>query len=461
MVLNHALAQELGLDFGEMSPASQACLFSGNGLPEGATPFAQAYAGHQFGHFTHLGDGRALMWGEHITPTGARVDIQFKGSGPTPYSRRGDGKAALGPMLREYLISEAMHALGIPTTRSLAVALTGEPVYRETILPGAILTRVAQSHIRVGTFEYAAAAGSKQDLEALVDYTLNRHYPALRESPNKALALLEAVMERQVDLMVNWMRVGFIHGVMNTDNMLLSGETIDYGPCAFMDSYDPHTVFSAIDHQGRYAFANQPKIAQWNLARLAEALLPLIDDNSERALQKATVVISAFGPHYSQRWQQMMCGKLGLVGTHPEDAALIRDLLAWMQQHALDYTTTFWQLGQGALPQERPFTQKFFKDWGVRWEARRQKNTPSKEQKGQRMKEMNPMIIPRNHVVEAVLKAAAAGNYQPFLDFHKALKTPYGHDASADDPGVDDPSLADYHSPPTPAERVYQTFCGT
>ena len=282
VILNQELACSMGLDFSGLSENDKAILFAGNRLPDNAKPYAQAYAGHQFGHFTMLGDGRAIVWGEHITPDKKRLDVQFKGAGRTPYSRSGDGRAALGPMLREYIISEAMHALQIPTTRSLAVVQTGEPVMRQTPLPGAILTRVASSHIRVGTFEFAAAQNSQDLIQSLMDYTIERHYPNLIESDQKAIALLKAVILRQADLIIEWMRVGFIHGVMNTDNMTLSGETIDYGPCAFMDAYDPKTVFSSIDHRGRYAYANQPRITQWNIARLAEALLPLIDDDEKK-----------------------------------------------------------------------------------------------------------------------------------------------------------------------------------
>jgi len=353
VILNDGLAASLGLDFSALTDQEKAALFAGNTLPEGAEPFAQAYAGHQFGHFTILGDGRAHVWGEHMTPDGQRLDIQFKGSGRTPYSRRGDGRAALGPMLREYIISEAMHALGIPTTRSLAVVTTGEDVLRETMLPGAILTRVAASHIRVGSLEFAAAQGDKDTVVALLNYTINRHDPDLKDAENKALAMLERVMERQSDLIVHWMRVGFIHGVMNTDNMTISGETIDYGPCAFMDAYDPNTVFSSIDQMGRYAYANQPVIAQWNIARLAEALLPLIDADIDRAVQKAEEAVNRFPALYKTKWLAMMRAKLGLFGAQDGDEKLISDLLDWMQHHHADWTNTFRDLSIGKKPAEQ------------------------------------------------------------------------------------------------------------
>ncbi|MEO0475756.1 MAG: YdiU family protein, partial [Planctomycetota bacterium] len=345
VVFNDALADELGLGLSKLSEASLADLFSGNALPKNAKPLAQSYAGHQFGHFTMLGDGRAHLLGEHITPDGSRIDLQLKGSGRTPYSRGGDGRAVLGPMLREYLIAEAMHALGIPTTRSLAVVATGEPVQRETLLPGAILTRVATSHIRVGTFQFAGAMQDRTMLQALLDYTIERHDPDLMEADNKALALLDRVMHRQADLIVHWMRVGFIHGVMNTDNTVLSGETIDYGPCAFMDAYEPATVLSSIDVNGRYAYANQPAIIAWNLARLAEALLPLIHPNADEAVAIAEEKVNGFGDLYRDKWLTMMRSKLGLLGSDGGDYELISELLTWMKSNHADYTNTFRDLG--------------------------------------------------------------------------------------------------------------------
>ncbi len=451
VIVNEELAAAMGLDFSALSDKEQAALFAGDTLPCGAEPFAQAYAGHQFGHFAMLGDGRAHMWGEHITADGARLDMQFKGSGRTPYSRRGDGRAALGPMLREYIISEAMHALGIPTTRSLAVVTTGENVLRETHLPGAILTRVASSHIRVGTFEFAAAQGDHALVRTLLDYTVNRHDPGMKEARKTALAFLQKVMARQVDLIVHWMRTGFIHGVMNTDNMTISGETIDYGPCAFMDAYNPETVFSSIDHMGRYAYANQPLIAQWNLARLAETLLPLIDTDMKKAIQKAEETINGFAALYQKKWLAMMRAKLGLFDAHKDDGKLISDLLDWMQNNHSDYTNTFRDLSQAHRPDAKIYEHKVFVDWYERWQARLQANTKPLTSSLCLMKNNNPAVIPRNHKIEETLEAAAAGDMKPFHDLLSALKEPY----------KDRAHLEPYQSPPTAGERVYQTFCGT
>src|SRR4051794_37853057 len=348
IVFNRPLAIALGLDADALDGPDGAVILGGNALPEGATPIAQAYAGHQFGYFTALGDGRAILLGEQITPAGDRVDIQLKGPGRTPFSTRGDGRAALGPMLREYLVSEAMHALGIPTTRSLAVVATGEPVYRDRRLDGAVLTRVAASHIRVGTMQWAAAHQDRDALRALSDYTRARHYPELAASPEPHIALFDAILERQARLIARWQLVGFVHGVMNTDNMALSGETIDYGPCAFMDAYDPATVFSSIDHGGRYAYGNQPSIAQWNLARLAEAMLPLFDPDAERAVERATAALDRFPALFEQHWLDGLRAKLGLFTPEPDDLALVNDLLAWMQRTAADFTNTFRALTGGA-----------------------------------------------------------------------------------------------------------------
>jgi serine/tyrosine/threonine adenylyltransferase len=341
VLLNHRLAKALGLDFSQTTPAQLAAYFSGNALPPGAQPIAQAYAGHQFGGFNMLGDGRAILLGEQLTPDGQRFDIQLKGAGPTLYSRRGDGRATLSAVLREYLMSEAMYQLGIPTTGSLAVTVTGEQVRRETIQPGGVLARVAASHIRVGTFEYIGRFESQETLQTFTDYTIQRHYPQLLGAQNKALALLEAVLQRQVSLITHWMRVGFIHGVMNTDNMSIAGETIDYGPCAFMNRYHPATAFSAIDQQRRYAFGNQPPIAQWNLARLAGALLPLIDAVPEKAIELAQPIINQFPALYTDAWLDMMRHKLGWVGAEAADADMIAALLDWMEQQGADYTNTF------------------------------------------------------------------------------------------------------------------------
>ena len=451
VILNTPLAIELGLDFSDISLDKQAVIFAGNQMPESAEPFAQAYAGHQFGHFTMLGDGRAIVWGEHITPTGQRFDLQFKGSGPTPYSRGGDGRAPLGPMLREYIISEAMQALNIPTTRSLAVVTHGEQVYRETTLPGAILTRVASSHIRVGTFQFAALKEDEETIQALLDYTIKRHYPEIKEKQNKALFLLKAVIEKQAELITHWMRVGFIHGVMNTDNMALSGETIDYGPCAFMDTYDPGTVFSSIDHTGRYAYANQPAITQWNLARLAETLLPLINENAEKARDLAEEAINGFGVVYKEKSLSMLRAKVGLFGEQPEDEKLITDLLDWMHQKGADYTNTFLDLTNESPPKGESYNSDTFKEWHTRWQARIVKNTQPLESSLALMRANNPVVIPRNHIVEQALDAATNGDLHPLNDLLAALQEPYKN-------GSD---LKPYQCPPKPEEKVCHTFCGT
>jgi len=451
VTFNAPLASDMGLDFSGISTDAKAALFGGNIMPEGAEPLAQAYAGHQFGHFTMLGDGRAILWGEHITPSGQRLDIQFKGSGPTPYSRGADGRAVLGPMLREYITSEAMHALNIPTTRSLAVVTNGEKVYRETGLPGAILTRIASSHIRVGTFEYAALQQDKGITQKLVNYTIDRHYPWIKEEHNKTLSLLKAVIEKQADLIIHWMRVGFIHGVMNTDNMTLSGETIDYGPCAFMDAYNPKTVFSSIDHMGRYAYANQPNIAQWNLARLAETMLPLLDDEIEKAADTIEEVINGFGALYKDKWLSMMRAKLGLFGARAEDESLITDLLGWMQRVGADYTNTFQHLTEDKPPQGEPYNDRAFKEWYTHWQAQLAKNTKPLKSSLSLMRANNPAVIPRNHKVEQVLDAATNGNLKPLKNLLAALQEPYKNRSD----------LKPYQSPPEPEDRVYQTFCGT
>lgn len=442
VVFNHALARQLGLGLEGVAEEDLAQLFAGNALPEGAAPIAQAYAGHQFGYFTMLGDGRAIVLGEHLTPAGERFDIQLKGSGRTPYSRSGDGRAALGPMLREYVVSEAMHALGIPTSRSLAVVTTGEPVYREDVLTGAILTRVAASHLRVGTFQYVAATGDAAALRTLLDYAISRHYPDIAGAANPALAFLGAVIERQAELIVDWMRVGFIHGVMNTDNMTISGETIDYGPCAFMNAYDPATVFSSIDRDGRYAFGNQPPIAQWNLAKLASALLSVIHDDEKQAIAQAQEQIYGFKDIYEARWTAMMRRKLGLFGAEPEDASLIADLLGWMHENKADYTNTFRGLTRGAIPHDA---------WHARWQARLTRQAEPRESALALMRAANPAYIPRNHQVEAALTAATEqGDLQPLHKLLAVLAEPY---AERD-------GLSEYQSP-QPDDRLYRTFCGT
>jgi len=449
VIFNEKLADEIGLDLSGMDGEERTKLLSGNLVPEGIEPLAQAYAGHQFGNFTMLGDGRAIVLGEHLTPSGQRLDLQFKGSGRTPYSRGGDGRAALGPMLREYVVSEAMHALGIPTTRSLAVVTTGEKVYRENELPGAILTRIAGSHVRVGTFEYASLHEDKTVTQALLDYLVDRHFPTIKEKENQPLALLEAVIEQQAGLITHWMRVGFIHGVMNTDNMALSGETIDYGPCAFMDVFAPDTVFSSIDHKGRYAYANQPYIAQWNLARLAESLLPLMHDEREDAIGMAEDSLNAFEQVYKAKWLAMMGSKLGLAEAKKEDESLITDLLDWMHENGADYTNTFRALSQEELPDAELYATENFQAWQTRWQVRL--GEEDLDSSLALRKSVNPVVIPRNHKVEEALQAGEEGDLEPFRKLLQALENPY----------EDGDHLTPYQSPPKPEEKVLQTFCGT
>lgn len=451
IVLNGPLAASLGLSEQALRSAEGAAVLAGNRVPEGAEPLAQAYAGHQFGHFTMLGDGRALLLGEQMTPAGERFDIQLKGSGETPYSRRGDGLAALGPMLREYIISEAMHALGIPTTRSLAVTATGETILRETELPGAVLTRVAASHIRVGTFQYAAAGGTVQNLRTLADYTLQRHYPEAAGADNRYLALLREVVRRQAALIAKWQLVGFIHGVMNTDNMALSGETIDYGPCAFMDTYDPETVFSSIDTYGRYAYGNQPPIAGWNLARFAEALLPLLHDDEEQAVRLAQDAVSEFTGLYQGHWLAGMRAKLGLHGEDPQDEALAKDLLDLMQQHQADYTNTFRLLTLGRPEETAMSGTPEFEAWLKRWHTRFG-GEQGAEASRERMRSSNPAVIPRNHRVEEALSAAVEERDLSVMErLLAALANPYAYAPEQDE----------YAAPPEPSSCRYRTFCGT
>ena len=454
VIVNHELANFLGLHFQELSKSQQAQLFSGNILPKGAKMFSQAYAGHQFGHFTMLGDGRAVVWGEHITKDKMRLDIQFKGSGKTPYSRRGDGKAALGPMLREYIISEAMHYLNIPTTRSLAVAITGEQVMRETPLTGAILTRVASSHIRVGTFEYAAALQDRKLIKAMMDYTINRHFLSkIKKDENRAISLIKIMIESQLNLIVNWMRVGFIHGVMNTDNMALSGETIDFGPCAFMDNYDPNTVFSSIDRHGRYAFANQPKIAQWNLARFVETLLPFIHQDVDKAIKIGEELLNNYTLLYKRKWLEMMKTKIGLFGEYKNDEILINSLLTLMKNEDADYTNTFIKLSE-ILTDEKKINLvniNGLESWCNRWKERLSKNKEPIAESISMMNINNPQVIPRNHKVEAALLSAEEGNFEQFYALLKILKNPYKVDEKA----------KIFQKPPTPDEQVHETFCGT
>lgn len=449
VILNEALAKDLNLDFSKINNKDLAKLFSGNVLPNDTNTIAQAYAGHQFGHFTMLGDGRAVLLGEHLVNNTKRFDIQFKGSGRTSFSRSGDGRAVLGPMLREYIISEAIHALNIPTTRSLAVVSTGEKVVRENLLPGAILTRVASSHIRVGTFQYIAAKQNIDDLTTLVDYTIERHYPEIQSSNNKALDLLNLVMEKQCQLVINWMRVGFIHGVMNTDNMTLSGETIDYGPCAFMDHYDPKTVFSSIDKFGRYSFSNQPPITKWNLARLAECLIPLIDKDEDQAIKIASEIIDNFQNIYETKWLNMMRDKLGLFGEDKDDLELINNLLNWMQSNQADYTNTFCYLMNISSIQDQIYKDKDFIDWSKNWEKRILINGGSKENSLELMKKNNPIVIPRNHKVEEALEAANDNNLKPMYNLLSILKKPYTKQIN----------IEKFQTPSN--NQNYQTFCGT
>ena len=450
LLLNEKLASELNLNFENITKDELSEIFAGNVLPKGSNTIAQAYAGHQFGHFTMLGDGRATLLGEHLTNKKQRYDIQFKGSGKTSFSRNGDGRAALGPMLREYIISEAINYLNIPTTRGLAVVKTGEQVFREIPLPGAILTRVASSHIRVGTFQYIAARENENELKIFFDYVINRHYPHLKDFENIALEFLKAVLDKQIDLVVNWMRVSFVHGVMNTDNMSISGETIDYGPCAFMDTYDPQTVFSSIDKMGRYAYCNQPIITKWNLARLAECLIPLIDTNQNKSIELATDIINSFEKKYEEKWMEMMRRKLGLSILDEKDKFLILDLLTWMHQHKADYTNTFCYLMNEKIQNDKIYTDYHFKIWKKRWQERLKKEKNIQDKSIELMKKNNPIVIPRNHKIEEVLKAAQEDNLKPYLRLLEILKKPYSSREG----------LKDYQTLSNSNEK-YKTFCGT
>lgn len=444
IIINNELAASLGVP-------SQPEVFAGNKIPQGSEPLAQAYAGHQFGHFTMLGDGRAILLGEQITNTGERFDIQLKGSGRTPYSRSGDGRAALSPMLREYVISEAMYGLGIPTTRSLAVVTTGESVLRKKKLQGAILTRVASSHIRVGTFEYAAYFGSIDDLRCLADYTIQRHFSHIEHYKNKYVALLSEVVKRQASLIASWQLVGFIHGVMNTDNMAISGETIDYGPCAFMDIYDPTTVFSSIDIQGRYSFENQPKMAAWNLARFAETLLILLHDDKNEALKLASAEIAKFQSLYRNYWLGGMRVKLGLFDEKQGDDLLINELLTLMQRYEADYTNTFRFL---TLNKKEDLELLFKRDlyhWSEQWYARLNLQGRSKSEVMKLMKSYNPAIIPRNQQVEEALASAKSGSLIKMNNLLRILSKPYEYT----------PEQEEYSKLPISASCCYQTFCGT
>lgn len=449
--LNNSLAKELGLNIDALKSSDGVEILSGNKIPEGSIPLAQAYAGHQFGHFTLLGDGRALLLGEHITPKGERVDIQLKGSGRTPYSRGGDGKAALGPMLREYIISEAMHALNIPTTRSLAVTKTGEAVIRETYLKGAVLTRIASSHIRVGTFQYARNWGTVEDVKKLADYTLKRHYKEIENEENPYLSLLKGVIKRQAELIAKWQLVGFIHGVMNTDNMTISGETIDYGPCAFMDSYDPETVFSSIDINGRYAYKNQPNMAVWNLARFAETLLPLLSTDKDEAIKLAEDELSDFSEIFENNWISGMRAKLGIFNEEASDEELIKNLLSIMQKYKADYTNTFRSLTLGDLDNTEIFTSEEFKEWYKMWQERLSRQDESNELSKKLMKSSNPAVIPRNHRVEEALEAAENGDYSVMDKLLDVLISPFDYSKEQEE----------YAKLPKPSSCRYKTYCGT
>ncbi|MDY0021483.1 protein adenylyltransferase SelO [Arenimonas caeni] len=448
---NAPLADALGLPAAWQAQAAQ--LFSGNTLPEGAEPVALAYAGHQFGHFVpRLGDGRAILLGEWLAPDGRRVDLQLKGAGPTAFSRRGDGRAAIGPVLREFLVSEAMHALGVPSTRSLAAVATGDVVVRDEILPGAVLARVAASHVRVGTFQYFAARGEDAAVRALADHVIARHYPPVAAAEDRYLALLEAVAARQAALVAKWMHVGFIHGVMNTDNVAVSGETIDYGPCAFLDEYHPAKVFSSIDRNGRYAYGNQPPIAQWNLARLAECLLPLFARQGDEGVADARAVIEGFAGLYQRAWLEGLRPKLGLAAAGDDDEALGRDFLAALQAVEADYTLSFHALaaaldGEAAGLPRTPAMDA----WRARWQARLAAEGRPAEAVRSTLRAANPAVIPRNHQVEAALGAAAAGDLQPFEALLAAVRRPFD----------DGPAQQPFMAPPDPGQRVLQTFCGT
>ncbi|MEC1177595.1 YdiU family protein [Metasolibacillus meyeri] len=451
VILNKELAKELSLNSEALQTTEGIQELAGNKEPLGSRPLAQAYAGHQFGHFNMLGDGRAILLGEHLAADNKRVDIQLKGAGRTPFSRGGDGRAALGPMLREYIISEAMHALGIPTTRSLAVVTTGEMIMREEPLQGAILTRVASSHLRVGTFQYARRWGTGAELKDLADYAIQRHFPTLQNENMRYLKLLEGVIETQAQLIAKWQLVGFIHGVMNTDNMAISGETIDYGPCAFMDQYDPQTVFSSIDRQGRYAYQNQPNMALWNLARLAESLLPLIHQDSEQAIQIAEQALQQFSKLYEVNWLAGMRLKLGLMTEESQDIALIDELLQWMQTNEADYTNTFRAFTLGEFENSALYEQETFKQWHKKWQERLQQQPQPLELVQQTMRQHNPAIIPRNHRVEEALHAAAQGNLQPFQQLLKVLTQPFSYTTEQEM----------YAILPPASSCQYRTFCGT
>jgi len=458
--VNRALAVHLGVDPDWLASEEGVEILAGKRVPEGAEPIATAYAGHQFGGFVpQLGDGRAILLGEVIDQGGARRDIQLKGAGRTPFSRGGDGRAALGPVLREYVVSEAMAALGIPTTRALAAVMTGDKVIREQRLPGAVFTRVASSHIRVGTFQFFATRGDVDGLRLLADHVITRHYPDAAHAPRPYRALLDAVIKAQAELIPQWLSVGFIHGVMNTDNMSVAGETIDYGPCAFMDEYDPATVFSAIDRQGRYAYANQPPIAHWNLTRLAECFLPLLSDDTDAGVAEAKEALAAFAPTFQAAYQRGLRRKLGLFAEEEGDLALGQDLLEVMSASRADFTLAFRALAEAAAgPESEMQVRSLFPDpsafagWAVRWRERLAREAQDARARRASMLSANPAYIPRNHRVEAVIRAAVDhDDFHPFEELLTVLATPF----------EEQPAFAHYGMPPKEQERVHQTFCGT
>lgn len=458
--LNHSLALDLGLDPESLASDEGVEILSGNRVPAGAASIATAYAGHQFGNFVpQLGDGRAILLGEVIGRNGQRRDIQLKGAGPTPFSRRGDGRAALGPVLREYVVSESMAALGIPTTRALAAVSTGQKVARDLMLPGAIFTRVAASHLRVGTFQYFAARDDMEGIRLLADHVIARHYPDAAQTEHPYRALLDGIIQAQAHLIARWLLTGFIHGVMNTDNMAVSGETIDYGPCAFMDEYNPATVYSAIDHNGRYAFENQPAIAQWNLTRLAECLLPLLSENEDAAVAQAKEALALFPTLFTAAHQGGLSRKLGLATTASGNDALGQDLLNLMAEHRADFTLTFRALGDAATgPEDEAALRALFSDpgslnpWLERWRARLAQESGNPQTRRAAMHAVNPAFIPRNHRMEAVIVAAVErDDFRPFEEFLTVLSTPF----------EDQPAFAAYATPPQEHERVHRTYCGT
>jgi uncharacterized protein YdiU (UPF0061 family) len=450
-IANQQLAEDLGLDLSALTPEAAGALFTGQVLPGGSQPIAQAYAGHQFGGFTMLGDGRAILLGERRAREDRLVDIQLKGAGQTRFSRGGDGRAALGPMLREYIVSEAMFSLGIPTTRSLAVATTGEVVYRATPLRGAILTRVAASHIRVGTFQYLAARRDEPNLCLLADYTIERHYPELRGAPQRYFDFIRAVADRQAALIARWQLIGFIHGVMNTDNMAISGETIDYGPCAFMNAYNPQTVFSSIDRAGRYAYGNQPAIAQWNLARFAEALLPLLDPDPARAVSIASEAVAEFPILFDRYWLTGMRNKLGLELEETADRELVAALLKWMHSSAADFTNTFRDLSSACQPTHGSYESPEFCEWYRNWQHRLNRESRPRVEAFAAMRKANPSVIPRNHFVEEALLAAENNDdVSSVKKLLSALASPY-----------EDTSGSLEYRLPSPDDCNYRTFCGT